>query len=116
MLASTVVTPACIDVLIRNLKRLHQRSPFAVTTGRTPSELDPTTEKAMQSALKVQSIFLDMSHSATARQFPHITLELRPAETITPASLLEAHLVTAQVEQLTRGLFECSSTISLVRY
>jgi hypothetical protein len=53
----------------------------------------------MQSALHVQSNFLDMSRSTTAGYLPHSPLELRRAETTTSTSQLEAHLQAALVEQ-----------------
>jgi ferredoxin len=66
---------------------------------KNPSELDPATEEAMQSALHVQFTFLDMSCSTTVGHLPHSALELRRAETTTSASQLEAHLQAAPVEQ-----------------
>jgi hypothetical protein len=48
--------------------------------GKNQSELDLATKETMQSALDVQSTFLDMSHSTTAGHL-HIALELRPAKT-----------------------------------
>jgi hypothetical protein len=71
---------------------LRKLAPSGVPTGRNPSALDPATEEAMQSALHVQSTFLDMSCSTTAGHLPHSALELRRA------SQLEAHL-HAPVEQ-----------------
>jgi hypothetical protein len=53
----------------------------------------------MQSALDVQSTFLDMSLSDTAGYLPHIVLELRRAETTTSVSHLEAHIQAAPAEQ-----------------
>jgi hypothetical protein len=65
-------------------------------------ETDPVTEEAMQSALDVQSPFLNtcMSHSTTAGHLPHSLLELCCAETTTSASHLEAQLQAAPAEQL----------------
>jgi hypothetical protein len=53
----------------------------------------------MQSALHVQSTFLDMSGSTIAEHLPHSSLELRRAETTTSASQLEAHHQAVPVEQ-----------------
>jgi hypothetical protein len=53
----------------------------------------------MQSALHVQSTFLDTSRSTTAGHLLHSALELRRTETTTSASQLEAHLQAAPVEQ-----------------
>jgi hypothetical protein len=53
----------------------------------------------MQSALHVQSTFLDLSRSTTAGHLPHNALELCRAETTTSASQLEAHLQAAPVEK-----------------
>jgi hypothetical protein len=78
---------------------LHKRSPSGVPTGENPSELDPATGEATQSALNVQSSFLDMSRSTTARPLLHSALELRRAETSTSASQLEGRLLAAQVER-----------------
>jgi hypothetical protein len=74
-------------------------APSGVTTGKNPSELAPATGVAMQSALHVQSTFLDISRSTTAGHLPHSALDLRSAETTTSASQLEAHLQAAPVEQ-----------------
>jgi hypothetical protein len=59
------------------------------------SELDPATVQAMQSALDVQSTFLDMSLSTTAEHHSHCVLEIRHTETTTSSSQLEAHLQAA---------------------
>jgi hypothetical protein len=52
----------------------------------------------MQSALHVQSIFLEISHLATAKNINHSAPELRPAETTKCASHLEALLQAAAEE------------------
>jgi hypothetical protein len=52
----------------------------------------------MQSALDIQSTFLDMLCSTTAGHLPQSALELRHAETTTSASQLGAHLQAAPVE------------------
>jgi hypothetical protein len=54
----------------------------------------------MQSALHIQSTFLDMLRSTTARHLPHSVLELHCAKTTTSASQLEAHLQAALVESV----------------
>jgi hypothetical protein len=53
----------------------------------------------MQSALHVNSTYLDMSRSTTTGHIPHSALELRRAVTTSSASQLEAHLQAAPVEQ-----------------
>jgi hypothetical protein len=55
------------------------------------TELQPTTEEAMQSALDVQFTLLT-SLSATAEHVPHTALVLRCAEATASAPQLEAHL------------------------
>jgi hypothetical protein len=50
-----------------------------------PLEFDPVIEEAMQSALDIDSIFLDMSRSTTAGYLRHGVMELRRAKTISPA-------------------------------
>jgi hypothetical protein len=62
-------------------------------------ELDLATKEAMESAIHIQSTFLDMSHSTTAGRLPHSVLELHSAEITTPASLLESNLHAAPIEQ-----------------
>jgi hypothetical protein len=57
----------------------------------------------MQSALHVQSTFLDMSRSTIAGYLPHSALELRRAETTNSASQLKAHLQAAPVEHFTES-------------
>jgi hypothetical protein len=57
----------------------------------------------MQSALHVQSTFLDMLRSTTAGHLPPSALVLRRAETTTSASQLEAHLQAAPVEQFSEN-------------
>jgi hypothetical protein len=66
---------------------------------KNPLELVPATKEDMQSALRVQSTFLDMLLSTTAGHLPHSALELLHAETTTSASWLEAHFQAALVEQ-----------------
>jgi hypothetical protein len=51
----------------------------------------------MQLALKVQSTFLGMLHSTTARLLPHSALGFYSTETTTSTSQLEAHLQAALV-------------------
>jgi hypothetical protein len=70
----------------------------------------------MQSALDVQSIFLDMSCPITARRFPHSALGLRRAEITTSASQLKTHLQAAPAEYFQENhdivewpAFSCSS-------
>jgi hypothetical protein len=53
----------------------------------------------MHSTLDVQSTFLNMLLSVTARRLPHSVLELHHGETTTTASQLETHLQAAPVEQ-----------------
>jgi hypothetical protein len=53
----------------------------------------------VQSALGIQSTFLDTLRSTTAGHLPYSALELRPAETTTSASQLEVHLQDVPVEQ-----------------
>jgi hypothetical protein len=95
------------EVLTRDLRNswegLHTRTSSGVPTERNPSEFVLATEEAMQSALDVQSTFLDMSRPTTADNLPHSALELRRAETTISASQLEAHLQAASVEQLTEN-------------
>jgi hypothetical protein len=52
-----------------------------IQTGKTPSELDPKTEEIMQSAIEMQSTFLDMSCSTTDGHLPHSSLVLRHVDT-----------------------------------
>jgi hypothetical protein len=66
---------------------------------KNPSDLYLATEEVMQSFLHIQSTFLDMLRSTTARYLTHSVLELHHLETITSASELEANLQVAPVEQ-----------------
>jgi hypothetical protein len=61
----------------------------------------------MQSALDIQSTFLDISPSTTAGHFPHSVLELRHAEAITSTSQPEAHLPAAPVKQFPEDQATC---------
>jgi hypothetical protein len=65
----------------------------------------------MHSALHVQSTFLDMSHSTTARHIPCSALELRYAEPTSSALLLETRFQAAPVEQFQENndIFEKSA-------
>lgn len=90
MFALTSVTVAC---------SLAMRSLIFPTRKKIPSELDPVTKEAMQSALNVQSTFLDMSFSTASRQLSHSVLELHHAETTTCVSRLEAHPQATTPEQ-----------------
>jgi hypothetical protein len=58
-------------------ERLSKHATSGVPHIKNPSELDPATEEAMQSALHAQSTFLDMSRSTIAGHL------LRHAETTT---------------------------------
>jgi hypothetical protein len=71
---------------------------------KDPSELDPTSEDAMKSALDVQSTFLDMSRSTTAGRLPHSALQFRRVETTSSASQPEADLQIAPAEQFPEKL------------
>jgi hypothetical protein len=57
----------------------------------------------MQSALHVQSTFLDISRSTSAGHLPYSALERHRAETITSATQLEAQLQAAPVEQFSEN-------------
>jgi hypothetical protein len=70
---------------------MYKHDPLGAPTGKNISELDPTTQKVMQSALDLESTF-HMSNSPTAAHLPHSALELGRAEITTSASKLEAHL------------------------
>jgi hypothetical protein len=65
----------------------------------------------MQSALDVQSTFLDMSPPTTPGHFPQNDLELLRPETANSAFQLEVHLQAAPVEQCSEnhGIFEQSA-------
>jgi hypothetical protein len=58
---------------------LHKRAPSDDPTGKEPSELDPATKEAMQSALDVQSTFLDTSRSTSASQLQEY-LQVAPVQ------------------------------------
>jgi hypothetical protein len=60
---------------------------------KNPLELDPATEKTMQSALDVQSTFPAFVAFSHCRESPHSALGLRHVETTTPASRIQAHPV-----------------------
>jgi hypothetical protein len=62
-------------------------------------ELELLTEEAMQSAINIQSSFLDVSHLTTAGHLPHSVLKLHHAETTTSASQVEAHQQAAKIHQ-----------------
>jgi hypothetical protein len=51
-----------------------------------PLELDLVMEEAMHSALNIQSTFLDMLHSITARHHPRTAMDLSRAEIMTSSS------------------------------
>jgi hypothetical protein len=53
----------------------------------------------MQSALDVQSTFLDISRSTIFEQLPHCVLELHHAKTTTSASKPDANLQAVLAEQ-----------------
>jgi hypothetical protein len=78
---------------------LAMRSSIFPTGKKIPSELDPVSKEVMQSALNIQSKFLDILCSTTPRHLPHCVLELRHAETTTSASQLEEYLQAAPAEQ-----------------
>lgn len=88
MFALTSVTVAC-SLAMRSL---------IFPTGKKFHQLDPVTKEAMQSALNVQSTFLDMLCSTTSRQLPHSVLELHHAKP-TSVSQLEEHLQATTAEQ-----------------
>jgi hypothetical protein len=81
MLAFTIVTTVwslqyswedCINAL-----------PQVSPQEKHPLELDLVTEETMQSALDIQSTFLDMSRSVTARHLPHTAMDISHAEITT---------------------------------
>lgn len=84
--------------LIFSWEGLLKHAPSGVLSGKYPSELDLVAWEAMQSALEVQSTFLDILRLTTAGYLPHTALELRRAEATISASQLEAHPQAAPVE------------------
>jgi hypothetical protein len=94
MLALTAVTAAWSPA-IRSMTV--QGGTTETCSFRCPHRKNPATKEAMQSALDIQSMFLDMSWSTTARHLPHSMLELRHVETTTSASQLQAHLQAALI-------------------
>jgi hypothetical protein len=72
---------------------------FTCPHRKSPLQLDPATEEAMQLTLDVPSSFLDLSCSTTARHLPNNAVELCRTETTTSASQLEARLRAVLVKQ-----------------
>jgi hypothetical protein len=72
------------------------------------SELDPAKEETMKSALIVQPTLLDMTNSTTTEYLRHGVMELRHAQTITSASLLETYpeVVSRKPGYLRHGVME----------
>jgi hypothetical protein len=82
---------------------MHKCAPSSVPTGKNPSESDLVTMESMQSALNIQSSFLDMLHSTTAGHLPQSAQELCHAETTTSVSQLQAYHQATLVEQFTKN-------------
>jgi hypothetical protein len=69
---------------------LHGSAPSSVSTIKLPLKIVPATKDAMQSALDVQSVYVDMSRSTIAGHLPHSAQALCRTETITSASQLKS--------------------------
>jgi hypothetical protein len=69
----------------------------------SPLVLDPAIEEAMQSALDIQSIFLDISLSTIAGHLAHSALEFRRAKGTTFVSEPEAHLQAVPAEEFPKN-------------
>jgi hypothetical protein len=74
---------------------MYKHAPSGVLTGKNATDSDLVTGDTIQSAMNIQSTFLDMSRSPTTWHLPHSMLELCHAKTTTSASQLKAHLQAA---------------------